>query len=77
MIDPSECDCEGRGCEDCRECECIQTDVDQFDARCCPAHGPHSYGAYRQRQHEADSEFAYYDTPGMDALAKKLGWDKY
>jgi hypothetical protein len=40
------------------DCECIQTDVDYYDNRYCPAHGPNSEAARRQRKAEADDEAA-------------------
>jgi hypothetical protein len=41
------------------ECECVQIDVDLDDASGCPAHGPHSELARRQREREADDEAAW------------------
>ncbi len=46
------------------ECECIQTDVDMMDARHCPAHGPSSEGAKRQRRQEANDEANFWQ--GME-----------
>lgn len=42
--------------EDEPECECVQVDVDLFESRDCPAHGPHSEAARRQREQEAADE---------------------
>src|ERR1043166_2850449 len=50
------------------ECECIQIDVDEMDARYCPAHGPHSPDRPAGRQGEADGECAYWPTPGWEAV---------
>jgi len=44
-------------------CECVQIDVDLDDARYCPAHGPHSPAAKRQREQEADEEARFWRTP--------------
>ncbi len=42
------------------ECECIQIDVDLMDARWCPAHGPSSEMAKRQRRQEAEDEAKFW-----------------
>ena len=54
------------------ECECVQVDVDRWDAHYCPAHGPHSPEARTVRQQEADEEFEYWSDPGW---AKVFGED--
>jgi hypothetical protein len=39
-------------------CECIQTDVDEFSARYCPAHGPGSTAEREWKKREAEDEAA-------------------
>lgn len=46
-------------CDEEPECCCVRVDVDRDDARDCPAHGPHSAVVKRQRQAEADENFAW------------------
>lgn len=43
------------------ECECVQIDVDQDDARDCPLHGPHGPLARAALAREADEIWAYYN----------------
>lgn len=62
------------------ECECRQTDVDMFDSRYCPLHGPHSEMAREQRQREVDDEFAFYSSQSQrednPSLSTGEGWPK-
>ena len=45
------------------DCECVQVDVDEWDARGCPVHGLHSALSRRQRESEAEDLIAYYSGP--------------
>jgi hypothetical protein len=46
-----------------RRCECVQVDVDEWDARGCLLHGPNSVVFRKQKQREAADLFAYYSGP--------------
>ena len=43
-------------------CECVQVDADEWSARWCPAHGPHSPTAKREREREAAEEAAWWQS---------------
>ena len=45
------------------DCECVQVDVDEWDARGCPLHGPHSEALRSQKEQEAADLVAYYSGP--------------
>jgi hypothetical protein len=44
-------------------CECVQVDVDEWDARGCPVHGPRSVLSREAREREAADLIAYYSGP--------------
>src|SRR5689334_7127419 len=44
-------------------CECVQVDVDEWDARFCPQHGQNSIVFRRQMEREAADLVAYYSGP--------------
>src|SRR5689334_8033107 len=52
-------------------CECVQVDVDEWDSRYCPQHGPRSAAFRRQKEREAADLIAYYSgpDPSDEALA--------
>jgi hypothetical protein len=43
-----------------RRCECVQVDVDEWDARCCLLHGPNSVAFRKRKEREAVEIVAYY-----------------
>jgi hypothetical protein len=49
-----------------RRCECVQVDVDEWDARCCLLHGPNSVAFRERKEREAAEMVAYYS--GQDPL---------
>jgi hypothetical protein len=49
-------------------CECVRIDVDLYDNRACPAHGPWSEAARRQREQEAADEAAYWQSGYVERL---------
>src|SRR6266571_8873549 len=44
-------------------CECVHVDVDQWDPRGCPLHGPNSALVRGQQEREAGDQVAYYSGP--------------
>jgi hypothetical protein len=54
-----------------RECECVQIDVDEWDARGCPVHGPRSDSSREQREREAADLISYYS--GSDPFEESVG----
>src|SRR5215470_7460817 len=46
-----------------RVCECVQVDVDEWDARCCLLHGPNSVAFRKRKESEAADLVAYYSGP--------------
>jgi hypothetical protein len=46
-----------------RHCECVQVEVDEWEARCCPLHGPNSAAYREQKEREASDLVAYYSGP--------------
>jgi hypothetical protein len=46
-----------------RVCECVQVDVDEWDARSCLLHGPNSVTFRKQKEREAADLVAYYSGP--------------
>jgi hypothetical protein len=46
-----------------RTCECVQVDVDEWDARCCLLHGPNSVAFRKRKESEAADLVAYYSGP--------------
>lgn len=61
--------------EDNLPCECVNTtgrwDLEEsVDVRNCPAHGPHSPAARRERELEAAEEAKYWSRPGWAEVFK-------
>jgi hypothetical protein len=54
-----------------RCCDCVQLDVDEWDARGCQVHGPRSVLFRRQKEREAADIVAYYSGP--DPLEEPVG----
>src|SRR5215831_12201865 len=46
-----------------RRCECVQVDVDEWDARSCLLHGPNSVAFRKQKKRETADLIAYYSGP--------------
>ncbi len=57
-------------CEPGPECWCRQTDADEWDAKHCPAHGPHSDGSQEQLAQEAAAEARYW----QGGMVEELTW---
>src|SRR5262249_52802128 len=56
---------------DDRACECVQVDVDEWDARGCDLHGPRSSLYQRQLEADAADLVAYYSGP--DPFEESVG----
>jgi hypothetical protein len=60
-----------------RRCECVQVDVDEWDARCCLLHGPNSVAFRKRKEREAAEIVAYYsgadpfEQPAVDGSSEQ------